>query len=191
MEDLHRKSRLVAGGHMTDAPATTTFASVVSRETVQITLTLAGLNDLQVKVSDIENAYNTAPCTEKIWTALGPKFRSDAGKSAIIVRALYGLKSAGASFRNHLADCMTHLGFTPCLADPDLWMRAEVRPCDGFEYYAYVLLYVDDVLVVHHDATDVLLKMKPGSIGDPDIYLGATIKQMRLANGVLAWASSP
>ena len=92
---------------------------------------------------------------------------------------------------------MKHLGFAPCLADPDLWMRADVRPCDGFEYYAYVLLYVDDVLVVHHDAEDVLLcldkyfKMKPGSIGDPDVYLGATIKQMRLANGVMAWASSP
>jgi len=45
MEDLHRKSRLVAGGHMTDAPATTTFASVVSRETMQFAITLAGLND--------------------------------------------------------------------------------------------------------------------------------------------------
>jgi hypothetical protein len=33
--------------------------------------------------------------------------------------------------------------------------------------------------------------MKPGSIRDPDIYLGATIKTMRLANGVEAWASSP
>ncbi len=50
MEDLRRKSRLVAGGHMTDAPATTTFVSMVSRETVRIALTLAGLNDLQVKV---------------------------------------------------------------------------------------------------------------------------------------------
>ncbi len=193
MEDLHRKSRLVAGGHMTDAPATTTFASVVSCETVRIALTLAGLNDLQVKVADIENAYITAPCTEKIWTVLGPEFGSDAGKSAIVVHALYGLKSAEASFCNHLADCMMHLGFTPCLADPDLWMR----PADGVSYYAYVLLYVDNILVVHHDATDVLLrldkyfKMKSRSIGDPNVYLGATIKQMRLANGVLAWASSP
>ncbi len=119
---------------MTDAPATTTFASVVSRETLRISLTLAGLNNLQVKVSDIENAYITAQCSEKIWTVLGPKFGSDAGKPAIVVRALYGLKSAGASFCNHLADCMKHLGFTPCLADPDLWMRAEVRPCDGFKY---------------------------------------------------------
>ena len=104
---------------MTDAPATTTFASVVSRETVRIALTLAGLNDLQVKVSDIENAYITAPCTEKICTVLGPEFGSDAGKTEIVVRALYGLKSVGASFCNHLADCMKHLGFMPCLADPD------------------------------------------------------------------------
>ena len=146
---------------------------------------------------DIENAYITAPCTEKIWTILGPEFGSDAGKSAIVVHALYGLKNAGASFRNHLADCMTHLGFTPCLDDPDLWMRPEVHPSDGVSYYAYVLLYVDDISVVHHDAIDVLLrldkyfKMKPGLIGDPDVYLGATIKQMRLANGIMAWASSP
>ncbi len=70
-------------------------------------------------------------------------------------------------------------------------------PSNGVSYYAYVLLYVDNVLVVHHDATGVLLrldkyfKMKLGSIGDPDVYLGATIKQMCLANGVMAWASSP
>jgi hypothetical protein len=34
MEDLRRKSRLIAGVLMTDAPATTMFASVVSRKTV-------------------------------------------------------------------------------------------------------------------------------------------------------------
>ena len=77
-------------------------------------------------------------------------------------------------------------------------MQAEVHPSDGVNYYIYVPLYVDNVLVIHHDATDVLLhldkyfKMKPGLIGNPDVYLGATIKQMRLANGrVMAWASSP
>ena len=30
----------------------------------------------------------------------------DVGKSALIVRAFYGLKSAGASFRAHLAQSM-------------------------------------------------------------------------------------
>jgi len=84
MKDLYPKLRLVTGGHMTDAPATTTFASVVSCKTVRIAITLASLNDLQVKVSDIENAYITAPCTEKIWTVLGPEFGSDAGKAPLL-----------------------------------------------------------------------------------------------------------
>jgi hypothetical protein len=195
-EDFRRKARLVAGGHTTEPPATITYASVVSRESVRIALLLAALNDVEVKTADIENAYITAPCSEKIWTVLGPEFGPDAGKKAFVVRALYGLKSAGASFRNHLADCMRHLGFTPCLADPDLWLKAAEKP-DGSAYYAYVLLYVDDVMVIHHDAMSVLaridkyFKLKPDSIGDPTMYLGATLKKMRLENGIQAWANSP
>ncbi|KAL7474093.1 hypothetical protein ACHAW6_000086 [Cyclotella cf. meneghiniana] len=38
MEDFHCKARLVAGGHMTKAPTTLTFASIMSRETVHIVL---------------------------------------------------------------------------------------------------------------------------------------------------------
>ena len=34
MDDFRRKACLVAGGHMTSAPGVTTYASVVSRETV-------------------------------------------------------------------------------------------------------------------------------------------------------------
>ena len=32
--------------------------------------------------------------------------------------------------------------------------------------------------------------MKDGSIGNPDIYLGAKVKQMELPNGVKVWALS-
>jgi hypothetical protein len=70
MEDFKRKARLVAGGHKTEAPATITYASVVSRETVHIALMLAALNDLQVKAGDVLNAYITAPVKEKVWTFL-------------------------------------------------------------------------------------------------------------------------
>ena len=105
-----RKARLVAGGHMTTTPAAITYASVVTRETVRIALTLAALNVLEVKVGDVENAYITAPVREKIWTVLGPEHGEDAGKKAIIVRVLYGLKSSGATFRAHLCECMKSLG---------------------------------------------------------------------------------
>jgi hypothetical protein len=146
MEDFRRKVRLVAGGHMTKAPATITYASVVSRETFCIAHLMAALNDLNVKVGDVLNAYITAPITKKIWTVLGPEFGIDAGKSAIIVRALNGLKSASAAFCAHLASCMCQMGYTSSKADPDLWYKAETRPADNFRCYAYILCYVDNIL---------------------------------------------
>ncbi len=131
MEDFRCKARLVAGGHMTKAPATITYASIVSRKTVRIALLMAALNDLHVKVRDVLNAYITAPITEKVWTVLGPEFSIDAGKSAIIACALYGLKSTGAAFCAHLASFMRQMGYTYCKADPDLWYKAETRPAEG------------------------------------------------------------
>ena len=62
---------------------------------------MAVLQDLEVKAADVLNAYMAAPNTEMIWTALGPEFGDDSGKSAIKVRALYGLKSTCASVRAH------------------------------------------------------------------------------------------
>ena len=48
------------------------------------------------------NAYVQAFVTEKMWTSLHLEFVKDAKKTAMIVRALYGLKSAGAAFKSHL-----------------------------------------------------------------------------------------
>ncbi len=99
------------------------------------------------KVGDVLNAYVTAPVTEKVWTVLGPEFGPDAGKNAIIVHVLYGLKSSGAAFCAHLASFMRQMGYTSCKADPDLWYKAKTRPDDNFRYYSYILCYIDDILV--------------------------------------------
>ena len=65
MEDLRCKSHCVAQGCVTEAPSTITYASVISRESVRIALTVAVLNDLEVKAGDIQNAYLIAPNAEK------------------------------------------------------------------------------------------------------------------------------
>jgi hypothetical protein len=106
---------------------------------------MAALNDLNVKVGDVLNAYTTAPITKKVWTVLGREFGIEAGKSAIIVRALYGLKSAGAAFHAHLASFICQMGYTSCKADTHLWYKAETRPADNFRYYAYILCYVNNI----------------------------------------------
>ena len=72
-----------------------------------------------------------------------------------------------------------------------------VRSDDGFNYYAYVLIYVDDVMVIHHDADGVIRRIdkyfniKTSFIGDPDIYLVAMLNKMRLKNGVWLWENTP
>jgi len=92
---------------------------------------------------------------------------------------------------------MCQMGYTSCKADPDLWMKAMTRPDDNVRYYAYILCYVDDILSIHHDPMSVMneingyLPLKPNSVGDPDIYLGAKLKQTRLPNSVWAWGLSP
>ena len=119
-ENFRRKARLVAGGHTTEAPATLTYSSVVSRDSVQIALTVAALNELEVMACDIQNAYLTADCHEKIWTQAGPKFGSEADTIMFIHKALYGLRSSGAAFHAHLAETLYDIGFVPTRANPDV-----------------------------------------------------------------------
>ena len=96
-KNFRRKARLVAGGHKTSTPTSLTYSSVVSRDSVRIALTLAALNGLDILSCDIQNAYLTAKCREKIYCRAGPEFGSEE-KIMLITRALYGLKSVGTAF---------------------------------------------------------------------------------------------
>ena len=103
---------------------------------------MAALNVLPVKVADIQNYYITAPVKDKIRTVLGNESGEDTGRKSILVHAFYSSKSTIAAFWNHLVDCMHHLGFLTCTDDLDIWMKPMLRPEDGFNYHAYVLIYV-------------------------------------------------
>ena len=90
--------------------------------------------------ADILNAYLQAPSSQKDYIICSTEFGlENVGKVALIHRALYGGKSAGRDFRNHLRACMRHIGFVSCPADPDVWMRPNKKP-DGGRYWEYVLM---------------------------------------------------
>ena len=184
--DLTRKARFVAGGHMTDPPKESTYSSVVSRDSVRIAFTMAALNGLDVMSADVQNAYLNAPTKEKCYTIAGLEFGSvNAGRPVMIVRALYGLKSSGARWRDHMAATLRDGGYKGCQADPDVWMKPNTRP-DGFKYWEYVLCYVDDILVVSHEPQKVMdylstrYTLKAGSVKPPTEYLGAQILQYQV-----------
>ena len=193
--DFTRKARWVLDGHKTPDPLYSQYAGVVSRESVRIAFTYAALNNLDVFAADIRNAYLQAPSSRKDYIICGPEFGlENVGKVALIHRALYGGKTAGRDFRNHLRACMHHLDFLSCPADPDVWMRPAMKD-DGSEYWEYVLLYTDDALCVSMNPERVLRKelgkyfeLKEESIGPPKIYLGSNVRKVELDTGVQCWA---
>jgi Reverse transcriptase (RNA-dependent DNA polymerase) len=161
--DFTRKARWVFDGHKTPSPIGSTYARVVSLESVRIAFTYAALNGLNVCSADKRNAYLQAPSSQKDYIICGAEFGlENVGRIALIHRALYGGKAAGRDFRNHLRSCMRHLDFFPCLADPDIWMRP-AKHSNGQDYYEYVLLYTDDELVIAKNA-NVYCEMKLESI---------------------------
>ena len=194
--DFTRKARWVKDGHKTPDSATPSVAGVVSRESIRITLIYAALMGLPVIGADIRNAYLQAPSSEKHYIICGPEFGiENEGCVGIIRRALYGGKVAGRDFWHHLRDCMGHLGFSSSRGDPDVWMRLSKRTSTGEAYYEYVLLYVDDVLVISERAEKVLrteigqhFVLWEESIGKPTNYLGGKLREVTLDNGTMAWA---
>ena len=56
LDSFQRKAHLIARGHITETLAVLTYMRVVSRDSVCVALTIAALNDLQVKASDVQNA---------------------------------------------------------------------------------------------------------------------------------------
>ena len=194
-----RKARFVADGSKAEAPSVMTFTSVVSRDSVRITLMLAALNGLDVKCGDVVSAYLNAPPRESVYFTTGDEFGIYKGRVVVVVKALYGLSSSAAAWASAIRELMRDLGFLPCKADGDVWMQPAVDTSSlgateedglpaGEKYYKYVLIHTDDVLVASCRATQVLeainavYKLKENKktgkpYGPPDIYLGSQIKK--------------
>jgi hypothetical protein len=193
--DFTRKARFVAGGNTTETPASITYSSVVTRDSICLAFLIAALNDLEVLSCDIGNAYLNAPCREKVWFQAGRECGEDYGKAMIITRALYGLKSAGASWRAMFSQSIIELGFKSSIVDPDAYIRKNYKD-NGTAYYEMVLVYVDDVLCISHKPSAIMdsigqaYVVKEGSVKPPEIYLGANIQKYQLPNGKEVWSMS-
>ena len=179
--DLTRKARLVAGGHRNrDVPKYTTFSTVASRDSVRIMFLIAALNDLKILATDVGNAYLNAECREKVHVKCGKELfgPEHEGKYAVITQALYGLKSSGASWRNHFATEIRSLGFQGTKADGDVYRKRSYKD-DGTPYYEYIVVYVDDVICISQTPNkwiDMLAaQYRLRDIGPPTQFLGSDI----------------
>ena len=191
--DGRRKARLVAGGNQLDPPKDVTYAGVASLRSVRIVTLLSELNRLSLVGLDIGNAYLTAKCKEKVYFIGGPEMQhGDNDYSGCVLRvdrALYGLRSSGSAYHDSFATSLRALGFFPCKADPDIWIR------DAGDCYEYVAVYVDDLLAALKEPKTFIEALQSPPLNyslkggvEPSFHLGGSFT--RDPDGTLCWNAS-
>ena len=88
---------------------------------------------IEVWGADIGNAYLEAKTKEKLYVVAGPEYEELEG------HILYGLKSSGLRWSQKIHNIMLDMGFSPCKADPCVWLRNSKCATK----YEYVAIYVD------------------------------------------------
>ena len=113
----------------------------------------------------------------------------------VIVQALYDLKSSANAWRTHMCSTLKSMGFNHSLADNDFWMKMDTK-IDGTYYYSYILVYVDDILILSEDPKAYMQMLseqyyvKESSIGAPNLNLGTQYKLVTGRSVNPAWSSS-
>jgi Reverse transcriptase (RNA-dependent DNA polymerase) len=185
--DLRHKARLVAGGHLTDPTMEGSYSSVVSLRSLRICLVAAELNSLKTMVGDISSAYLEAETKEKVCFTAGPEFGELEGHTFIIFKALYGLRTSGASWHQRFSDTLRDLGYKPCKADNDVWIK------DCGSHYEYICVYVDDIMHMSKNPQELFDALKDiynynlAGVGEPSYHLGGNF--FRDSDGTLAWGA--
>jgi hypothetical protein len=177
---------LVAEGNLTAPPKDSVYSGVGTLRSLQLCMFLTELNGLKVEAADIGNAYLETYTKEKLYIIAGYEFGDRQGNVLVIVKALYGLRTSGARFHEKFADTLKDMGFNPCKADQDVWMK------DCTTHYEYICVWVDDLAVMMKDPNlffaglrDRNYKLK--GVGDIRYHLGGDF--FRDPDGTLAWGA--
>ena len=98
----------MANGSCTLVDSEEAYAGVVGMETVCLVFLLAEMNGLKVCATDISSAYLYTKTREKRYIIAGPEFGELEGKKLVIDHSLYGLRTSGAQFHEHLGPYGLH-----------------------------------------------------------------------------------
>jgi len=183
--DMTLKARWVAGGNTIESFGATS-STVMSMTSVRILFIQAQKDGQKILSGDLSNAYLHARTDQLVHTTLGKEWEADSGKTVIIVKAMYGLRTSGRRFHLYVEKSMYDMGWKPSRGDRDVWMRYN----EESGLYDYVGFYVDDLLCIGKDPEKVIEELKEyfsfKIAGPPDRFLGMDI---RTVNGVMFLSS--
>ncbi|KAH9401585.1 hypothetical protein TYRP_016981 [Tyrophagus putrescentiae] len=142
-----KKARYVACGYSQIAGIDyeETFSPVVNFDTVRVALTVAAARQYSVRQFDVKTAYLHAELKETIYMELPEGFRVP-GKVLKLKKAVYGLKQSARCWNEHIQQIFTNNQLKQSTNDQCLYYNNNKE--------LYVLLYVDDLLILSKDKRD-------------------------------------
>ena len=168
------KARLVIRGDL-QRDDVETYAPVAMSTTVRALLAIAAARDLEAEHMDVKTAFLYAGLKERVLMR-APQGSTDEGDTWLLNKALYGLKQAPRAWHAEIDKSLKRLGFTKSSADESLYLNN-----DGI----YLLIYVDDLLLVGEKAKVDCIKKKltkmyeMTDLGLVQRFLGITVERDR------------
>src|SRR6266478_2811710 len=175
------RARLVAKGYTQRAgyDYEDTFSPVARFDTVRTLMAIATLKRMSLQQFDIKTAFLHGVLTETIYMAQPMGFDDQSGRVCLLNRSLYGLKQSPRCWNEKLTAYLVETGWTESNADPCLFRHTKPD--------MYLVIYVDDGLVLYHNECDVssfatqMKKRFESTFGPATCYLGIEIE--RTADG--------
>lgn len=177
------KARLCVRGDLQELSALeTTYAATLASRSFRVMIAIAAQFDLEIKQFDVVNAFVNAQRSEHSSpvTCYMPDGFKHSGRVIELQRALYGLRDSPALWFKDFSSTLQSLGMTPSKEEPCLFFT-EKRD-------AFVIFFVDDILVFYHRDTSSAAQMIIAGIkrayelqdqGDANWFLGIKITRNR------------
>ena len=116
-------------------------APLVPWSSVRIVTTIAKLHNLRTKQVDFVQAYPQSMIKTPIYLQDPVGVILINGKEGMVIRLvknIYGLKDAGSTWFEHLAEGLDEMGFKPTNSNPCIFVNGTY----------VILLYVDDCVII-------------------------------------------
>ena len=140
------KCRLVVLGNREKGTDIECFSPTVSSTATKMTFIEAASQGMSCSQYDISVAFVNASLNRRVVVSLPEGFHDGKGSSlAILLRALYGLKTSPRDWFMCLRDALMELGWVPCEAEPALF-----RKRDKQGRIMLHMAYVDDGTIFAH-----------------------------------------